>query len=716
MPVRFLVVKPCEGIEGPCRETLGLMPKETMGIAYFLFAAATVVLLIGFWLRVQAYRRGGKEFAFDRPIERITNLVRVGALQAKTARKKYAGPMHQMIYWGFIVLFIGTLLVLIEYDFTLPVFDYQFLKGNFYLVFEFLLDLFGILFLVGLSMAIYRRRKIRPEALYNKPQDVWNLSFLAALGAQGFLLESMRLAIRQPEWSAFSFGGHVLSYAWLPFSTDVQLDLYLVAWWFHAATFFVWYAAIPFTKMRHILTSPANIFLQSQGTKLHPGELSKPFDLQKALETGDFDIKMGAQRLEDFTWRQLLSLDACTECGRCQEVCPAYAAGRPLSPMKVVLDLRDEMSRQISTRSKTDMATANQIPPDKLATEDPPPAPTTTVVGNHLVESVIREQTLWSCVTCRACMEACPVMIEHVPLIIDMRRGLVTESRLDGNKTKLLNNLANSGNAYGFPAGDRDAWAGPEVPRIQDVDPQSLEVLYWVGCSGSYDARNQKVSRALVKVLRAANVNFAILGKEEKCNGDPARRLGEESRFQELVIQNVETLKKYNVRKVLAQCPHCFNTLKNEYRRFGLELQVEHHSQFVRDLIKQGRLTLTKELEGETTYHDPCYLGRYNGEYSAPRQVLIQLQKAPPKEMPRSHNHSFCCGAGGSNMWFEVKEETTRMSHIRMREARATGAKRLATACPFCMTMFDDARAATGDDDFQVKDFIELVAEAIDGA
>jgi Fe-S oxidoreductase len=290
------------------------------------------------------------------------------------------------------------------------------------------------------------------------------------------------------------------------------------------------------------------------------------------------------------------------------------------------------------------------------------------------------------------------------------------ESRLDDQKTRLLNNLANSGNAYGFPASDRDAWAeGLEVPRLSELgDAKDIEVLYWVGCSGSYDARNQKVSRALVRVLKAANVRFAILGKEERCNGDPARRLGEEGRFQELVIANAERFKKYNVKRVIAQCPHCFNTLRNEYRRFGVELEVEHHTQFVRRLVDAGRLKLAKSIEGDTTYHDPCYLGRYNDEYAAPRQVLIQLQKGPITEMPRSHNHSFCCGAGGSNMWFEVKEEKRRMSHIRLEEAKATGAKRMATACPFCMTMFDDATRVLTEGTFEVKDFAELVADALE--
>ncbi len=708
------MVEPCEGIgidpATPCRETLQLMPEGTASVMYFLFVVALGILLVGFGMKIQAYRRGGEEVAWDHPWKRTKNLLRIGLLQARTARKKYAGPMHQLIYWGFLVLFAGTVLVLIDYDITLPLFQYQFLTGNFYLVFEFLLDLFGLLFLIGLGMAIQRRRTRTPGGNYTvKKEDVWILGSLALLGVQGFLVEALRLALTQPAWAPYSFGGYALSFAFRPLSATGVIGAYQFLWWFHAITLFTWVATIPFTKMQHIFTSPANIFFSTQGTQLHKGELPKPFDLQKALETGDLDIKMGAQKLEDFSWRQLLMYDACTECGRCTDVCPAHAAGRPLSPMHVILGLRDEMHRQTGDHWRQSIASTEPV------ARGPPTPPT----GNQLVDAVVGNVTLWSCVTCRACMEACPVQIEHVPAIVDMRRGLVMESRLDGNQTRLLNNLANTGNPYGFPTNDRAAWAdGLDVPRIADVpDPSGIEVLYWVGCSGSYDARNQKVSRALVKVLKAANVRFAILGNEERCNGDPARRLGEESRFQELVITNVGTLKKYNVRNVITQCPHCFNTLKNEYARFGLHLSVEHHTQFVERLLREGRLKTAANLQGSTTYHDPCYLGRYNDEYDAPRTVLVQLSRpGQVPEMHRHHNNSFCCGAGGSNMWFEVKQERERMSQIRLKEARATGANRLATACPFCMTMFDDAARVAGDESFQVKDFVELVAENLEPA
>lgn len=709
--------KPCVDIEGPCRETLQLMPEGTAQLMYLLFGASLIIFGIGFWSKIQAWRRGGNEVAWDQPGQRLRRLLHYGLFQAKTAKKRYAGPMHQLIFWGFLVLFIGTVLVLIEYDFTLALFNYQFLVGNFYLFFEFMLDLFGVLFLIGLAMAIRRRMGDSKETFTRKPvQDWWILGSLTLLGIQGFLVEGLRLSIRQPEWAGFSFVGNALASGFSVIDPGTQLGLYRFLWWFHAITLFAWVATIPYTKMQHILVSPANIFFGQVDTTVHRGELSKPFDLQQALETGDLDITMGAQKLQDFTWRQLLSLDACTECGRCTDVCPAYAAGRPLSPMKLVLDLRDEMHRQTGRAWKGAIESNGQFHP--AATKNGSPTPQAPA-GNQLVDSVINNQTLWSCVTCRACMEECPVMIEHVPLIVDMRRGLVMESRLDGHQTRLLNNLANTGNAYGFPTADRANWSqGLEVPHMKEVgNAKDLEVLYWVGCSGSYDQRNQKVSRALVKIFKAAKVKFAILGSEERCTGDPARRLGEESRFQEMVITNAEVLKKYNVTRVVAQCPHCFNTLQNEYKKFGVHLDVVHHTQFIDELVNQGRLKLHKSIRDRIAYHDPCYLGRYNGVYEAPRRTLQLLQIGDePVEIHRHRDKAFCCGAGGSNMWYEVKDERERISNIRYKEAKETGAKKLATGCPFCMTMFDDANRVIGEESMQVQDVAEIVAEALDAS
>lgn len=683
----------------PRRETLELMPEGTSEIMYTLFALAFAVFLLGLWWKIRMYRRGRKEKLPGPHSARLKSFLQNAIFQAKTVRKHYAGPMHAFIFWGFTFLFIGTLIVLVDYDISQPVFDYQFLKGWFYLGFETVLDAAGLSLLLGLSMALWRRAVWKPKSLTSSGQDVWMLGSLFFLGITGYLIEGLRLAIRDPEWGTYSFVGMLLRPLFDLWALDQQLGTYRTLWWVHALVTFAWVASLPFTKFQHIVTSSSNIYVSTQyGTERPKGQLPTPFNLQDVLSgvASAESIKQGAKRLEDFSWRQLLSLDACTQCGRCQDVCPAYAAGRPLSPMKLILDLRDEMHREWDTTWRH--------------VDQPLPEDT-----NLLVDRVINEQTLWSCVTCRACMEACPVMIEHVPVIVDMRRALVAESRMDKHKVQLLQNLANSGNAYGFPNSDRAAWAdGLDIPILgqNGTTFEQLDFVYWVGCSGSFDPRNQQVTKSIAKILKSANVKFAILGENERCNGDPARRLGEEGRFQELVLKNVETLKAHGVKRVLTQCPHCFNTLKNEYKEFGLELEVEHHSQYIGKLLQEGRIKPSHAIKDAMTYHDSCYLGRYNDEYDAPRQV-IAAAGTDVREMPRSRENSFCCGGGGSNMWFEVKQEKERISQIRVREAVGTGAKRIATACPFCMTMLDDAAKISGNEDTKVQDIAEILADSL---
>lgn len=687
----------------PRRETLELMPEGTAELMYLLFAISFAVFLYGFWRRIRSWRRGRAETVLDHPRERFQRFLRNTIGQAEVARKRFAGPMHLFLFWGFIFLFIGTLLVAIDYDVTQPLFDHQFLQGWFYLGFETVLDAAGLSFLLGVSMAIYRRVVVRPEALRSTWQDVYVLGTFLFLGLTGYLIEGLRLAIRDPAWGSYSFVGILLRPLFDGWTRPEQDAAYMLLWWSHALVTFAFVAAIPFTKLQHIFVSSANVYVSTPYEPAGPapkGELPTPFNLQEILSgaAAADSIKQGAKRLEDYTWKQLLSMDACTECGRCQEVCPAYAAGRPLSPMKLVLDLREELHKM--DRAGWD--------PKKY----PGPLPEDT---NLLVDRVIQEETLWSCVTCRACMEACPVMIEHVPLIVEMRRGLVADMKVDKHKSQLLQNLASSGNAYGFPNDDRTRWAdGLQVPVLGTEGHMGgdFEVLYWVGCSGSFDPRNQKVSQALVKVLQAANVRFGILGGQERCSGDPARRLGEEGRYQELVLANIESFKAHNVRRILTQCPHCFNTLKHEYKKFGWEMDVVHHSQFVGELIARGRLTPNPAVREAMTYHDSCYLGRYNDEYDAPR-ALLTAAGGEVREMERSKSNSFCCGGGGSNIWFEVKEEKERISQIRLKEARATGAKTVATACPFCMTMLEDANKLVGSEDTKVQDVVEILGASL---
>ncbi|MCI0530115.1 MAG: (Fe-S)-binding protein, partial [Nitrospira sp.] len=404
-----------------------------------------------------------------------------------------------------------------------------------------------------------------------------------------------------------------------------------------------------------------------------------PFNLMKLIETGNFDVKVGAGKIEDLDWRQKLGLSACTNCGRCQEVCPAYATGTALSPRRFVQNLKHEL----------DTATGS----GKM---------------KNLFDGVVSENEVWSCTMCGACIQACPVLIHPPHYIIELRRELVSQNKLDKKKTELLSNLSGSFNPFGFPHADREPFVRQLGAPLLSENP-NVEYLYWIGCAGVYDPRTREVVKAMVQILKRAGVSFAVLGGEEKCTGDPARRVGEEGRFQELAFQNLETFSRYNIRKIITHCPHCFNTLKNEYPELGGQFEVIHHSVFIYDLIRQGQIIVTGEILDKVTLHDSCYIGRFNGEYNAPRDILRSIHDIKLVEMPRTRENSFCCGAGGANYWYEVPRET-KISTVRAKEAKETDARLLAVECPYCLRMLGDAITVAGfEDTLKVKDLAEIV-------
>ena len=594
-------------------------------------------------------------------------------------KKPYPGLMHILIYSGIIVLFIGTTLVMIDSDVWVPLFHRQILVGYFYLTFESFLDAFGLVAIAGLAAAIFRRLFLKPSNLPTSNDDVFIFSILIVILSTGYLLEGIRLAVDKPPWAPWSFVGYHVA-LFLEARGVVAPSLvrfYDALWWFHAILAFTAVASIPYTKLFHILTSPLNaLFLH-----LRPkGQLSTPFDLKQLLASGNFDVRVGASAITDFSWQQRLSFDSCTQCGRCTNACPATAAGTLLSPMHLILKLRDQMV----TQSRLDG-------------------------GSPVIADVVNPEELWACTTCRACVNECPVLIDHVDAIVDMRRHLVGEGKFDRAKRDFLTNLNNSSNPYGLPQADRMKWADGLDVKTPKEQPE-FDILYWVGCSGSYDPRNQRVSRAVVKILQAAHVNFVVLGTEEKCNCETARRLGEEGRYQQSALELIETFKKYGVKEIITQCPHCFNTFKNEYPEFGATAHVTHHSQFIQQLIDTGRIKLTPGAKRALTLHDPCYLARYNNVIDPPRRVLSSLGNVTVEEMKRSRENSFCCGAGGANFWYKV-DQKRKISAIRFEEARDTQASVLATACPFCTSMLEDASvAADAKENVQILDIAELVA------
>lgn len=671
------------------RVVFGNIPTGLKAVFYLATATGLAVCFYLFSIRAKNWQRGQGEKRTGMWGARFRRLEQ--GLRMKTLmRDRQAGLMHAMVYYGFIVLFLGT--VTLEIDHLAPE-SLKFLEGNVYLGYSFILDLAGLVFLGGLLWAMGRRYLQRPWRLRSKtkPEDAWILGLLALIGVTGLLVEGARIAVDgRPDFEVWSFVGYPLSTL---FADSAAADWHQILWTSHAAAFLAFLVMLPTTKLRHMVTSPANMFLAK---KDRPKGAMKP--IPNLMEVDDIDV-IGASTITEFTWKQLFDTDACTVCGRCTSVCPANITGKPLDPREIVLKTGEVMALSGSPQISPPVGLAAGI----------------VIEGDSVFQRVTAEE-VWSCTTCKACDEICPVDIEILDKILDMRRYLsLMESNFPSELGKAYMAMENQGNPWGMGQQNRADWTKKldfDVPILGHDGVDHAEYLWFVGCAGSFDDRNQNVTVSLAKLLHEAGMDFAILGPRETCNGDPARRSGNEYLWQQLALQNIETFDDLGVKKVITQCPHCFNTLANEYPQMGGNYEVVHHTQVLAELLAQKRVTAAGGAAGKkVTYHDPCYLGRHNDIYLAPREVVAASGDIEMVEMPRHGNRGLCCGAGGARFWLE--EHTGKKVNIeRAEEALATGATEIAVSCPYCFVMIDDGVKELGrGDDVRVRDLAQLLTD-----
>ena len=622
----------------------------------------------------------------DRPLDRLKNVLIVAFGQSKLLREPVAGVMHFFIFWGFVILLLAILETVGE-GFSTG-FTFSFL-GPLYPPLVFLQELLGLLVACSVLFALFRRYVLKPKRLeaggHARLDATVILLLILLIMSAMFGQNAANLAPGGEPAAASRFVSRAVAAICFPgWQPGEVAGWFAFFWWAHILLVLGFLNYLPYSKHLHILSSIPNVYLAKLGAR---GTL-KPLNLQDEQA-----VKFGVSDVEDLTWKQLLDGYTCTECGRCTAACPAALTGKPLSPKKIIVDIRRRLVEKASAGA--------EAKPEEA--------------GKPLLDGYISEEELWACTTCMACVQECPVQIEHVDAIVDMRRYLVlSESRFPKELQATFQNLERNFTPWGFSHSTRADWArGLDIPLVSE-SPEA-EILFWVGCAGAYDVRYKNVSMAFAKLMKIAGVKFAILGGEEKCNGDPARRCGNEYLAQMLMTENVATLNKHGVKTIVTTCPHCFNIFRNEYPQFGGTYSVVHHTDFIIGLIDSGRIKLSKEKKATITYHDSCYLGRYNQVYDQPRDALKAIPGIRIEEMTRSRDRGFCCGAGGARMFME--ESTGKRVNIeRTEEALALKPDVIGTACPFCMTMMTDgvkAKEAAGT--VQVKDIAELVLEAAEG-
>jgi Fe-S oxidoreductase/nitrate reductase gamma subunit len=671
----------------PARVTFWNVPHWAEIAQYILGMLTVAIFCYGVYRHIQKWRLGKSENDNLRLVERFINLIQFAFFQKKLTNDPFAAVMHLSIFWGMFVLMLGTAIATIDWDVTRLFFGFQFLKGYTYLTFEIILEFFTIALFIGLCMALYRRYVVKPEKLEDKNPPTFSLdslyllTILFLIALTGLLTESMRLIAQNPVGAQWSFFGYIVAipFASLPVATVESIHFTL--WSVHALLAFGFMASVPFTKAFHIFSSSLNMLFRNPETK---GEII-------ALDEN------GVSAIPQFSWRQLLQIDSCTWCGRCQEACPSHAGGFPLSPKNLMMKLNAELNH-----------TANGSNGD---------------TKNTLQESVISPDELYSCTTCLACEDKCPVLIQHPRMIADLRRHLINEGTMDQELQDALMSLGRYGNSFNQSDRKRAQWIKQLDRKPKDARKEEVEYLWFIGDYASYDPRVQKNTILTAKIFQSIDLDFGLLYQSEKNSGNDARRVGEEGLFEMLKEDNLKALETANFKTIVTTDPHTLNTLKNEYgagdKPNGVPFakqDVIHYSQLLETLLSEKQISISKQIDYKVTYHDPCYLGRYNNIYEAPRNVLSQLG-VELVEMPRTREDSFCCGAGGGRIWMkDMPDIKERPAVARVKEALSLdGVTHLVVSCPKDYAMFEDAIKTVGcDDQLKVVDLAELVYEAIE--
>ena len=601
--------------------------------------------------------------------------------QKAVLQKPLIGILHTLIFWGFIIITVGTLEQLGST--LIPGFSFEFLGDPLYPFLVYIQDFFTSFVLFAVLGALYRRVVVKPTHLGQSRDAYMVLAFTGGLMVSIFMMNAFHLIATDSGYEMAMPMSRRLAdiLRLLSLSPETSANLAVLFKWIHMTLVMGFAAYIPTSKHLHIVAAGPNTFL-------------KQLDRAKPMSTINFEdesiTQYGAGKISDLNWKDSLDYFSCTECGRCQELCPAWNTEKPLSPKKLILDLKHQLFDQ---KEKLLAGKKDELP--------------------SIIDKDVTEDVIWACTSCRACEIACPVFIEHTDKIFDIRRNLVMmESKFPAEVQSVFKNMETNGTPWAFAAAERANWAqGLDIKTLAE-NPE-YDVLLWVGCAGPYDERNKKVMKAFVNILNKAKVKFAILGTEETCTGDSARRIGNEYLFQTLAKINVENLNRYQVKRIVTACPHCFNTIKNEYKDFGGNYEVFHHSEFISKLLSEGKLNPSKTNDSKVTYHDSCYLGRWNNVYDQPRDALAKIPGITMTEMKQNHDQSMCCGAGGGRMWME-EHIGRRVNVTRTEQAIDTGANVIAAACPFCMTMISDGvKTKEKTDSIRVLDIAELVDESV---